>query len=97
MARFFLPIKLLHQFIGVLLQADVLGHLLIGSVFGVVLLVLRLLDGLGHHLSAGEVLAVGFPLSVFRVPKIQACFSKSLGDLGVGVVDVDDSVLFSWW
>ena len=66
----------------------VIGQILVGALAGV------LLDGLGHHLSAGEVLAVSSPLSVFGSAEDTGLLLKSLGDLGVGVVDVDDSVLF---
>lgn len=65
-----------------------IGQILVGALAGV------LLDGLGHHLGAGEVLAVGSPLSVFGSAEDTGLFFKSLGDLGVGIVDVDDSVLF---
>lgn len=49
---------------------------------------------LGHHLGGGEVLTVGSPLSVFGSTEDTGLLLESLGDLGVGVIDVDDSVLF---
>lgn len=69
------------------LHVDV-GQILVGPLASV------LLDGLGHHLGAGEVLAVGSPLPVFGSTEDTGLLLESLGDLGVGVVDVDDSVLF---
>lgn len=69
------------------LHVDV-GQILVGALAGI------LLDGLGHHLGAGEILAVGSPLSVFGSAEDTSLLLESLGDLGVGVVDVDDSVLF---
>ena len=86
-------LKLGQQLIGVLEHTHVLLHVGVGQVLGGALAGV-LLDGLGHHLGAGEVLAVGSPLSVFGCAKDTGLLLKSLGDLGVGSVKDDDSILF---
>ena len=86
-------LELLQQFRAVGLHFQIAFNVSVSQIL-VRLLIGVLLDGFGFHRSIGEVLTVGFPRFIFGSAKNAGLLVKSLGDLGSGAVDGDDSVLF---